>query len=113
MLSTEVKRTLVKSPPELWAELSDPARLEHHLGELGQIRITSTEPEKLIEWEADVASGKVQMKPSGWGTQVLLSVTRALPLIEPGPEAIELEVESEQEAEQSTMLELERELSAR
>ncbi|HEY7890879.1 MAG TPA: hypothetical protein VIC05_01575 [Solirubrobacteraceae bacterium] len=112
MLSTEVKRTLVKSPPELWAELSDPARLEHHLGELGQIRITSTEPEKLIEWEADVASGKVQMKPSGWGTQVLLSVTRALPSDEPEPETIKLGVESEQEAEQSTVPEVEREVSA-
>ena len=47
MISSEVQRTLVKSPPELWAELSDPAALARHLGELGEIRITRTEPEKL------------------------------------------------------------------
>ena len=40
MISTEVQRTLVKSPPELWAELSDPAALARHLGDLGEIRIT-------------------------------------------------------------------------
>ena len=31
----EAKRTLVKSPPELWAEVSDVAALARHLGELG------------------------------------------------------------------------------
>ena len=42
MISSEVQRTLVKSPPELWAELSDPAALARHLGELGEIRIVRT-----------------------------------------------------------------------
>src|SRR5664280_1010248 len=40
MISSEVQRTLVKSPPELWAEISDPASLARHLGEFGEIRIT-------------------------------------------------------------------------
>jgi hypothetical protein len=44
MSSTEVQRTLVKSPPELWAELGDPASLARHLGELGEIRVTRVEP---------------------------------------------------------------------
>jgi hypothetical protein len=79
MVSTEVKRTIVKSPPELWAQVSDAATLMRHLGEFGEIRITRAEPEKIVEWEAELASGKVQIKPSGWGTQVLLSVTRQLP----------------------------------
>ena len=48
----EAKRTLVKSPPELWAELSDMAALARHLGEFGEIRITRTEPESVVEWEA-------------------------------------------------------------
>ncbi len=52
MISSEVQRTLVKSPPELWAELSDPAALARHLGEFGEIRITRIEPESAIEWEA-------------------------------------------------------------
>ena len=53
--STEVQRTLVKSPPELWAELSDPAALARHLSELGDVRITRTEPERAVDWEAVAA----------------------------------------------------------
>jgi len=76
MVSSEVQRTLVKSPPELWAELSDPTALARHLGELGEIRITRTEPEKTVEWEAPDTTGKVTLAPSGWGTKVTLTVTR-------------------------------------
>ncbi|HMH47588.1 MAG TPA: hypothetical protein VK538_07720 [Solirubrobacteraceae bacterium] len=78
MISSEVQRTLVKSPPELWAELSDPAALARHLGELGEIRITRVEPEQKVEWEAGETSGTVSIKPSGWGTKVKLTVTREL-----------------------------------
>ncbi len=83
MVSSEVQRTLVKSPPELWAELSDPAALARHLGELGEIRIVETKPEERVEWEADGATGTVLIKPSGWGTKVTLSVTRELDEPEP------------------------------
>jgi hypothetical protein len=76
MISSEVQRTLVKSPPELWAELSDPAALARHLGELGEIRIVRTEPESKVEWTAENTTGTVSIKPSGWGTKVTLSVTR-------------------------------------
>ena len=85
----EAKRTLVKSPPELWAELSDLSALARHLGEFGEIRITRTEPEKVVEWEGDLASGSVRLEPSGWGTKVTLT---ALPVMvdppppEPAPE---------------------------
>jgi hypothetical protein len=78
MISSEVQRTLVKSPPELWAELSDPASLARHLGELGEIRITRVEPEKTVEWEAADTTGKVLLKASGWGTKVTLTVAREL-----------------------------------
>ena|ERR1700677_474362 len=88
MISSEVQRTLVKSPPELWAELSDPSALARHLGELGDIRITHIEPETAVEWEAEDASGKVLLKPSGWGTKVTLTVNRELPAAPPdAPEA--------------------------
>ena len=40
MITSEVQRTLVKSPPELWSELSDPESLARHLGELGEVAIT-------------------------------------------------------------------------
>jgi hypothetical protein len=86
MISSEVQRTLVKSPPELWAELSDPALLARHLGELGEIRITRVEPERTVEWEAENTNGTVQIKPSGWGTRVTLTVTRELAEDEAEPE---------------------------
>jgi hypothetical protein len=79
MVSSEVQRTLVKSPPELWTELSDPAALARHLGELGEIRITRVHPEKKVEWEAEETSGTVLIDPSGWGTRVTLTATREIP----------------------------------
>jgi hypothetical protein len=79
MICSEVQRTLVKSPPELWAEISDPDSLARHLGEFGEIRITRVEPEQRVEWEAGDTSGSVIIKPSGWGTKVKLTVTRELP----------------------------------
>jgi hypothetical protein len=78
-VSTEVQRTLVKSPPELWAELGNQEGLARHLGEIGEIRVTKVVPESKVEWEADQASGVVQLKQSGWGTKVTLSLTRELP----------------------------------
>jgi hypothetical protein len=80
------KRTLVKSPPELWAEVSDAAALARHLGEFGEIRITRTEPETVVEWEGDLASGSVQLEPSGWGTRVTLTAEPARSEPEPAPE---------------------------
>jgi hypothetical protein len=82
----EAKRTLVKSPPELWAELSDMSALARHLGEFGEIRITRTEPESVVEWEGDLASGSVRLEPSGWGTKVTLT---ALPVMGDPPPAAE------------------------
>jgi hypothetical protein len=76
MISSEVERTLVKSPPELWTELSNPDALARHLGEFGEIRITRVEPEHAVEWEAQDTAGTVRIKPSGWGTKVTLTATR-------------------------------------
>jgi hypothetical protein len=83
MPPVEAKRTLVKSPPELWAELSDAAALARHLGEFGEIRITRTQPESVVEWEGDLASGSVQIEASGWGTKVTLTAEPQQP---PAPE---------------------------
>lgn len=99
-VTSEVQRTLVKSPPELWAELSDPATLGRHLGELGEIRIVQTEPDRAVDWEAAAAdgaqaSGRVEIEPSGWGTRVTLSASRLLT----EPEASEPEPEAETEPE--------------
>ncbi len=91
MPSIEAQRTLVKSPPELWAELSDPASLARHLGEFGEIRIARAEAETSVAWETESASGTVELKPSGWGTKVTLTVAREAPqpvVAEPEPEPI-------------------------
>jgi hypothetical protein len=69
----EARRTLVKSPPELWAEISDPESLAKHLGAFGEIRITRTEPETTVAWEGDRARGTVELEASGWGTKVRLT----------------------------------------
>jgi hypothetical protein len=89
----EAKRTLVKSPPELWAELSDISALAQHLGEFGEIRITRTEPESVVEWEGDLASGAVRIEPSGWGTKVTLTALPAM--VDPPPPEPEPEPEPE------------------
>jgi hypothetical protein len=98
-VSTEVQRTLVKSPPELWSELSNPDALARHLSELGEIRITAVEPETKVEWEAESASGTVHLKQSGWGTKVTLSVTRVAPGGEEAPSESETIAEPEPAAE--------------
>jgi hypothetical protein len=73
MTKHEASRTLVKSPPELWAECSDAASLARHLGQFGEIRITKLEPETAVAWEGEHVSGTVKLEPSGWGTKVILT----------------------------------------
>lgn len=69
----EAARTLVKSPPELWAEVSDPDSLARHLGGVGEIRITRLEPESTVAWEGTRIRGTVDLAPAGWGTKVTVS----------------------------------------
>jgi hypothetical protein len=73
MQDLTAKRTLVKSPPELWSELSEVERLARHLGAFGEIKITRLEPERTVAWEGEGASGTVSIEPSGWGTKVTLT----------------------------------------
>ena len=69
MASVEVSRTLVKSPPELWAELHGD-RLEEAVGG----RITdSSEQDRTLTWSAEGTKGTVQLEPSSWGTKVTLT----------------------------------------
>jgi hypothetical protein len=69
------QRTLVKSPPELWSELSEVDRLAKHLEAFGEIKITKLEPEQTVAWEGEKASGTVSIEPSGWGTKVTLTAS--------------------------------------
>lgn len=71
------QRKLVKSPPELWAEVSSEDALGRRLAPFGEIRITRVDPETTVAWEGERASGTVELEPAGWGTKVTLSVTAA------------------------------------
>jgi len=90
MADLTAQKTLVKSPPELWSELSEVESLAKHLGELGEIRITKVEPESTVAWEGEEVSGTVELEQSGWGTKVTFRAT----VPEPGP-AVELDAASE------------------
>lgn len=78
MSEHQASRTLVKSPPELWAECSDAGSLARHLGgSLGEIKITRLEPETTVAWEGEQVSGTVRLETAGWGTRVTLTVAGA------------------------------------
>jgi len=86
MEQSTAQRRLVKSPPELWAQVSSEHSLRRHLSEFGEIRITRVEPETTVAWEGDRASGTVELAPAGWGTKVVLTATPAAPQpIQPQP----------------------------
>jgi hypothetical protein len=86
MADLTVNRTLVKSPPELWSEVSEVESLAHHLGEFGEIGISRLDPEHTVAWEGEHARGTVELEGSGWGTKVTLSADLALVETEPEPE---------------------------
>ncbi len=73
MSESKAARTLVKSPPELWSEVSSAASLNRHMNQFGEIRITRLEPETAVAWEGEHARGTVRLEPSGWGTRVSLT----------------------------------------
>ena len=83
MTEPRAQRTLVKSPPELWAEISDPDALTRRLGELGEIRITRLDHESTVAWEGDRVCGTVELEASGWGTKVTMTAQSTAP--EPAP----------------------------
>ena len=93
----EAQRTLVKSPPELWAEVSDPQALTRHLGAFGEIRITRAEPESTVAWEGTRARGTVELKPAGWGTKVTVTAEEVAAAPEPEPAAATPQPEPEPE----------------
>jgi len=63
MTQSTASRRLVKSPPELWAELSSDESLRRHLAEFGEIRITRIDPETTVAWEGNRISGTVELAP--------------------------------------------------
>jgi hypothetical protein len=67
MANVELERTLVKSAPELWDELSSEPGLSRWLGE---VKVSAADPPHRLEWDSEVASGVIELEASGWGTKV-------------------------------------------
>ena len=81
-----ITRRLVKSPPELWNEVSDAESLRRRHDAIGYIRITATDPETTVPWEGERASGTVEIGASGWGTSVTITARPAPALESPASE---------------------------
>jgi hypothetical protein len=94
MPEPRAQRTLVKSPPEIWSEISDVSTLARHLDEFGEIRIISLKAETTVVWEGDTARGTVELEPSGWGTKVTMTAEAVTVEVD-----VEVEVEVEYEVE--------------
>ncbi len=73
MRESKASRTLLKSPPELWSEVSTATSLQRHMDQFGEIRITKLEPETAVAWEGEHARGTITLEVSGWGTKVSLT----------------------------------------
>jgi hypothetical protein len=107
MPEPRAQRTLVKSPPEIWAEVSDVSTLARHLGEFGEIRITRLEAETTVVWEGDRARGTVELEASGWGTKVTITAEAiATDDVEVEVEVVEAIVEEEEPMEAEAIEEI-------
>ena len=73
MRESKASRTLLKSPPELWSEVSTATSLQRHMDHFGEIRITKLEHETAVAWEGEHARGTITLEVSGWGTKVSLT----------------------------------------
>ena len=73
MSESKASRTLLKSPPELWSEVSTATSLQRHMDQFGEIRITKLEPETAVAWEGEHARGTITLEVSAWGTKVSLT----------------------------------------
>lgn len=107
MPAYEISRTLVKSQPEVWAEIEKVERLAELLGD-DAISITRVEPESTIEWEGSSASGTIEIAASGWGTKVSLKTEVSEQRVAPEPEAV-VKPEPEPEPEPEAIVEPESE----
>ena len=70
MERVQVSRTLVKSPPELWAELQGDC-IPLAVGESATVQ--PGEPERELRWSGDGVAGTARIEPSNWGTKVILT----------------------------------------
>lgn len=88
-MESKAKRTLVKSPPELWEVASDVERMEAWMaGLIGSARripveVTDSDAERVVAWRATEATGyariAIELEESGFGTAVRITAQHAHP----------------------------------
>jgi hypothetical protein len=74
MYSIELERTLVRSPHELWDQLSAHPGISRWLG---GVQILASEPPHRIEWIFRGASGMIELEAAQWGTRMTARVKPA------------------------------------
>jgi hypothetical protein len=90
-MESKAKRTLVKSPPELWELADDIARMEEWMGGLVgaqapvSIEVTDRDPEHVIAWRAN-GDGTIRARIAielaeggGFGTAVEITAQHSRP----------------------------------
>jgi hypothetical protein len=93
-MESRVKRTLVKSAPELWVLADDPARMKAWMADLVgsqqpvSVEVTDREPERALAWRANGIGGEpasiaIALAEGGFGTAV--EITAVHPQPDPGP----------------------------
>jgi hypothetical protein len=90
-MESKAKRTLVKSPPELWELADDLARMEAWMaGLVGSLQpvaveVTDRDPERVLAWRADGISGArariaIELaEGGGFGTAVEITAQHSRP----------------------------------
>jgi hypothetical protein len=98
-VESKIKRTLVKSPPELWELADDPTRMQSWMrGLVGTphpvaVEVTAREPERVLAWRSaqpgPPARIAIELTASGFGTAVEITAQHLRP--DPGEAIAALE----------------------
>ena len=96
-MKTEAKRTLVKSPPELWELADDVPRMEVWMAELVgtseriPVDVIDREPERILAWRAAQGDARIalELAEKGFGTSVSITAEHARPDADEAEAALE------------------------
>lgn len=87
-MESRIKRTLVKSAPELWELADDEARMQAWMsglvgGEPVTVEVTQRQPERILAWRSSApgADGliSIELAESGFGTSVRITAEHSRP----------------------------------
>lgn len=86
-MKSQARRTLVKSPPELWELADDVPRMEAWMGELigtadpVPVDVIDREPERILAWRTARGEARIalELAEKGFGTAVSLTAEHGRP----------------------------------